>query len=116
MTYIEAAVSAVPNANRAVYEEFSRQTGAIFKDHGLLTLIECWGEDVPEGDLTSFPLAVKLQDGESVVLSWMVWPDKATRDEGWRTIMDDPRMEALGQMPFDGKRMIFGGFEPIVEL
>lgn len=116
MAYIEGTVAAVPDTNKDAYVDFSKRSGEIFKDYGLQSLVECWADDVPDGELTSFPMAVKLQPGESVVFSWMIWPDKATRDEGWRKIMDDPRMADMGEMPFDGKRMIFGGFVPVVEL
>lgn len=116
MAYVEGTVTAVPDANKEAYIDFSKRSGAIFKDHGLQSLVECWADDVPDGEQTSFPMAVKLQPGESVVFSWMVWPDKATRDDGWRKIMDDPRMAEMGEMPFDGKRMIFGGFVPVVDL
>ena len=116
MAYVEGVAAAVPNANKEAYRDFARRSGEIFKEYGLLSLVECWGDDVPAGELTSFPMAVKLQEGETVVFSWMIWPDKASRDADWAKIMEDPRMDALGDMPFDGKRMIFGGFVPIVEL
>ena len=116
MAYVEGTVTAVLNANKEAYRDFARRSGEIFKEHGLQTLVECWGEDVPDGELTSFPMAVKLQQDETVVFSWMVWPDKTTRDAGWSKIMEDPRMAELGDMPFDGKRMIYGGFVPFVEL
>ncbi len=116
MAYVEGTVTAVPDANKDAYVEFSRRSGEIFKEYGLETLVECWADEVPDGELTSFPKAVKLQQGESVVFSWMIWPDKTTRDVGWGKIMEDPRMQALGEMPFDGKRMIFGAFVPVVEL
>ncbi len=116
MSYIEGTVAAVPNANKDAYRDFSERSGAIFKEYGLQTLVECWAEDVPEGELTSFPKAVNLQEGESVVFSWMIWPDKATRDSAWSKMMEDKRLEALGDMPFDGKRMIYGGFVPFVEV
>jgi uncharacterized protein YbaA (DUF1428 family) len=88
---------------------------AIFKDHGALHATECWGDDVPEGKVTSFPLAVKRQDNETVVFSWVEWPSKDVRDTGMKKVMEDPRM-TMDNMPFDGKRMIFGGFEPLVEV
>ena len=75
---------------------------------------ECWGDDVPDGEVTSFPMAVRKEPGETVVFSWIEWPDKATRDKCMGAMRSDPRFEAMGAMPFDGKRMIFGGFEPIV--
>jgi uncharacterized protein YbaA (DUF1428 family) len=81
-----------------------------------LQVVECWGDDVPDGKLTSFPMAVKRKDDESVVFSWIAWPDKATRDRGMKEAMEDQRLSPeTNPMPFDGSRMIFGGFEPIVQ-
>jgi uncharacterized protein YbaA (DUF1428 family) len=79
-------------------------------------VIECWGDDVPEGKLTDFRRAVQAKPDESVVFSWIEWPDKATRDAGMEKVMKDPRAGQAGDMPFDGKRMIFGGFTPVVSL
>ena len=76
--------------------------------------METWGEDVPDGKVTSFPMAVKLEEGESVVFSWLVWPDKATADSAWQKMMEDPRMKDM-DMPFDGKRMMWGGFNTIFQ-
>ena len=116
MTYVDGFVAAVPNANRDAYRKHAVEVAAIFKDHGAERLVECWGDDVPEGKLTSFTMAVKREADESVVFSWVTWPSKATRDEGWKKIMADPRMARDGTpMPFDGKRMIYGGFSVIVD-
>ena len=88
-----------------------------FKEFGALNTVDCWGDDVPDGEVTSFPMAVKKQDDETVVFSWIVWPDKATRDAGMEKMMTDPRMqEDVNPMPFDGKRLIFGGFDIISEI
>ena len=87
----------------------------IFKEFGALRVVECWGDDVPEGKLTSFPMAVKCEPDETVVFSWVEWPSKQIRDEGMQKTMADPRMASC-EMPFDGKRMIFGGFQAIVAL
>jgi uncharacterized protein YbaA (DUF1428 family) len=82
-----------------------------------LTVVECWGDDVPEGKLTSFPMAVQRKADETVVFSWIAWPDRAARDEGMKNAMADPRLQTAGSaMPFDGKRMIYGGFETILTL
>lgn len=117
MSYIEFFAAPVRDDNRNGYIMHSRAMGAIFRDHGVLELTECWASNVPDGELTSFPQAVKLEEGESVVIGWMKWPSKDARDTGFGAAMDDPRMqELMGDMPFDGKRMIFGGFEPIVEM
>ena len=86
----------------------------LFKELGALRMVECWGDDVPEGKLTSFPMAVKLEEGETVVFSWIMWPSRAARDEGMRRAMEDERMKNAA-MPFDGKRMIFGGFDVLLD-
>lgn len=117
MSYVDAFVAAVPTANREKYREHAEKTAVVFKDHGALKVVECWGDDVPEGKLTSFPMAVKRNDDETVVVSWVTWPSRKVRDDGWKKVMADPRVQpATNPMPFDGKRLIYGGFEPIVEL
>lgn len=114
--YVDGMVCAVPTANRGVFRKHAETAAGIFKENGALQVIECWGDDVPEGKLTSFTMAVQRKDDESVVFSWIAWPDKATRDQGMKAAMNDPRLSPENNpMPFDGKRMIFGGFEPIVE-
>jgi len=116
MNYIDGFVAAVPSANREAYREHAAKAAAVLKEHGATGLVECWGDDVPQGQLTSFPMAVKCEAGETVVFSWVSWPSRATRDAGWKKVMADPRMspEAM-KMPFDGKRMIFGGFEILLQ-
>jgi uncharacterized protein YbaA (DUF1428 family) len=116
MSYIDGFVIAVPNANRDKFIAHATHFDAIFTEFGATRVLECWGDDVPEGKLTDFRRAVQATADESVVFSWIEWPDKATRDAGMEKFMKDPRMEAAGDMPFDGKRMIFGGFAPIVSL
>lgn len=116
MSYIDGFVIAVPDTNRELFIEHARTFDAIFLEFGATRVMECWGDDVPEGKLTDFRRAVKASPGESVAFSWIEWPDKASRDAGMAKIMDDPRMAAAAKMPFDGKRMIFGGFEPVVEV
>lgn len=116
MTYIDGFVAPVANAKREAYLQHARDASVVFRDHGALGVVECWGDDVPEGKLTSFPMAVKREAEESVVFSWVTWPSKAARDAGWKAVMDDPRMKMdAASMPFDGKRMIYGGFEIILE-
>ncbi len=116
MEYIEGLVAAVPNKNKREYIEHAKRTAAIFKNHGALRLVECWGDDVPQGEVTSFPMAVKCQADETVVLAWIVWPSKAVRDAGMEAIMTDEKMSAeMTQMPFDGTRLIYGGFQKVVD-
>ncbi|MBL8380490.1 MAG: DUF1428 domain-containing protein [Burkholderiales bacterium] len=116
MNYVDGFVAAVPTANQEAYRKHAQDAAKIFKEHGALKLVECWGDDVPDGVLTSFPLAVKKQSDETVVFSWITWPSRAARDAGWEKIMADPRMAPGAMpMPFDGKRMIYGGFQMILE-
>jgi uncharacterized protein YbaA (DUF1428 family) len=112
MHYVDGFVAAVSTANRAAYTEHCKLAGQVFKDHGALSVVDTWGEDVPEGKLTSFPMAVKRAADETVVFGWIVWPSKAVRDAGMQSAMADARLQNAA-MPFDGKRMIFGGFEEI---
>ena len=116
MNYVDGFICAVPTATREAYAAYASKYGLVFKEYGALSVVDCWGDDVPDGKLTSLPMAVKKEPHESVVFSWVTWPDKATRDAGWAKMMEDPRMKAMGDMPFDGKRMIFGGFETILEV
>jgi len=116
MTYIDGFVAAVPTTNREKYRKHADEAAAVFKEYGALSVVECWGDDVPEGKITSFPMAVKRTDDETVVFSWIVWPSKESRKAAWDKVMADPRMQPdKNPMPFDGKRLIYGGFEPIVE-
>ncbi len=117
MSYIDGFVLAVPTARKADYLKMAEVGVEVFRDHGATSVVECWGDDVPEGKVTSFPMAVKCEKDETVVFSWIVWPDKATRDAGMKASMEDERFAAMGPdaMPFDGKRMIFGGFEVLLE-
>jgi uncharacterized protein YbaA (DUF1428 family) len=114
MNYIDGFVAAVPTANRERYKKHAEEAAVVFKEYGALRLVECWGDDVPEGKLTSFPMAVKRKDDETVVFSWITWPSKKVRDEGMKKVMADPRLQP-DKMPFDGKRMIYGGFEMLVD-
>jgi uncharacterized protein YbaA (DUF1428 family) len=116
MAYVDGFVAAVPNANREAYRRHAEDAAVVFKEHGALRVVECWGDDVPDGTLTSFPMAVKREAEETVVFAWIAWPSKAVRDEGWKKVMADPRMTAeRAPMPFDAKRMIYGGFQTIVD-
>ena len=114
MSYVDGFVMAVPKANREVYKQHAEEAAVLFREHGALQLVECWGDDVPDGEVTSFPMAVKCKEDETVVFSWILWPSREARNEGMKKFMADPRMSRMGPMPFDGKRMIYGGFEMIV--
>lgn len=116
MAYIDGYVLAVPDKNRDAYIKLAEKAAAVFKKNGATQVVEAWGDDVPEGKLTSFPMAVKREEGETVVFSWVIWPSRAARDEGMKKSMEDPEMQPGAHMPFDGKRMIFGGFKPIVQV
>ena len=113
MPFLDITVIPVPKDGKAAYLEHSHRTTLIFKEYGALSVTECWGEDVPDGKLTDFKRAVALQDGESVAVGWITWPDRATRDTGWEKMMQDERMVNGAAPPWDGKRMIFAGFEMI---
>ena len=116
MNYVDGFVIAVPIANREAYREMASRAVPVFKENGALSVVECWGDDVPEGKLTSFTMAVKREPDEAVVFSWITWPSRSVRDAGMKAAMADPRLEPYAdKMPFDGKRMIFGGFQVIVE-
>lgn len=115
MNYVDGFVIAVPNANKDRYLHHATLAAAVFKEVGALEIVECWGDDVPEGKVTSFPMAVQRKEDETVVFSWIIWPSKAVRQAGMKKFMDDPRMRELKEMPFDGRRMIYGGFQTILE-
>ena len=114
MSYIDGFVVPVPAANKEAYRKVAVLGQALFKEFGALRVVECWGDDVPDGKVTDFKGAVKAEPGEVVVFSWIEWPSKAVRDAGQKKMMEDPRMQEL-TMPFDGKRMIYGGFETLVD-
>ena len=116
MSYIDGFVIAAPTANRQEVIDYAARFDPIFLELGALRVVEAWGDDVPHGTLTDFHRAVEAKDDETVMFSWIEWPDKATRDAGMKAIMEDPRMNEANPMPFDGKRMIFGGFEIAVDL
>ncbi|ROZ63417.1 DUF1428 domain-containing protein [Ramlibacter sp. WS9] len=115
MNYVDGFVAAVPTANREKYLQHAQKAAAAFKEYGALQVVETWGNDVPEGKVTSFTMAVQRKDDESVVFSWVTWPSKAVRDDAWKKMMEDPRFNPeTNPMPFDGKRLIYGGFEMIL--
>lgn len=117
MSYVDGFVAAVPTANKEAYRRHAQAAAVVFKEYGALEVVECWGDDVPEGKLTSFPMAVQRRDDETVVFSWIIWSNRAARDEGLKKALADPRLQPdANPMPFDGKRLIYGGFEVIVNV
>jgi uncharacterized protein YbaA (DUF1428 family) len=117
MAYIDGFVAAVPTANKEKFIEHARKGDALFLEAGATRVLECWGDDVPDGKVTDFKRAVQAKNDETVLFSWVEWPDKKTRDAGMKKVMDDPRMKPENNpMPFDGKRLIYGGFAPVVTL
>lgn len=115
MTYFSGAVRAVPTDNKDKYTDHIAAMWPLFKSYGANRMIETWGVDVPKGTVTDFYGAVDARDDETIVFSWIEWPDKATADASWQKMQGDPAMRDLPEMPFDGSRMIFGGFEPVFE-
>lgn len=116
MSYIEGFVSAVPAANKQAYRDHAAKAAPLFKEFGVTRIVETWGDDIPDGKVTDFKGAVKAKDDEVVVFGWFEYPSKDVRDASNKRMMEDPRMKEMGEtMPFDGKRMIFGGFDPIVD-
>lgn len=114
MPYIEGFVTAVPTANKDEYKKHIAEAGSYFKKLGATRCVECWGDDIPRGQLTDFYKATQARDDETPVFSWIEYPDKATRDAANRKMGEDPEMANM-QMPFDGKRMFWGGFEVILD-
>lgn len=125
MSYIDGFVIAVPTANKQKFIDHAKLIDGMFLECGALRVMECWGDNVPDGKVTDFRMAVKASADETVAFSWIEWPDKATRDAGMKRMTEmmedpasiDPRMDPeKNPMPFDGKRLIYGGFVPLVEL
>ena len=116
MNYVDGFVLAVPTQNKVAYIKCAETAAIVFKKYGALSVIECWGDDVPEGKLTSLPMAVQFKPDETVAFSWVTWPSRQLRDEAQKKVMADLRMQPeANPMPFHGKRMIYGGFQIIVE-
>lgn len=121
MAYIDGFVIAVPKANKQKFIDHAQMADGMFIEMGATRILECWGDDVPAGTSTDFRMAVKATEDEDVIFSWIEWPDKETRDKAYAIMMDpdnkDPRMDMeKNPMPFDGKRMIYGGFAPVVTM
>ena len=115
MTYIDGFVAAVPRANKQAYHDHVREALTFFKDHGAMRMVENWADDVPDGRVTDFHRSVRKKDDEAVVFSWIEWPSREARDAGMKAMMQDERMKSMA-MPFDGKRLIFGGFDMFLQM
>ena len=114
--YVDGALVPVPAGSKDAYRDMARKTAAVFKEHGATRVVEAWGDDVPDGKVTDFKGAVKATGDEKVVYAWIEWPSKQARDEGWKKVMADPRMHVEKESrPFDGRRMVYGGFAPILD-
>ena len=112
MSYVEVYVAPVPTEQKETYMKHCANMNAVFKEHGALRAVDSWGAEVPDGEVTSFPIAVQANEGETVCIGWVEWPDKQSRDTGMEAAMADKRMqEEFEHMPFDGKRLIYAGFE-----
>jgi len=117
MSYVDGFVVPVPEGSKDEYRQLAEKMGRKCKNLGALSYVEAWSDDVQRGKVTDFYMAVKAEDGEGVVFSYILWPSKDVRDKGWEKIMADPEMQpGSNPMPFDGKRMFWGGFQPIVEI
>lgn len=117
MPYVDGFVVPVPKQNIDAYTKLARQAGEVWKEYGALAYVECFGDDVPYGELTSFPRAVQAKEDEVVVFSWIVYRSREDRDAILAKVMADPRLkDTMSNMPFDGKRMIYGGFKTFLEL
>lgn len=113
MSYVDGFVAPVRKDKKDAYLASATKSADIFKEYGAVAVWENWGDDIPDGEVTSFPMSVKLEADEVVAFSWIVWPSKAARDAAWEKVMQDDRMK-MEDMPFDGKRMFWGGFENIL--
>jgi uncharacterized protein YbaA (DUF1428 family) len=116
MSYVDGFVAAVPTGNREAFAKHAALAADVFREVGALRVVECWGDEVPHGKQTDLYMAVQAQPDETVVFSWIEWPSKEVRDAGMAKMMADPRLQPdVNPMPFDGKRMIFGGFVPLLD-
>jgi len=115
MSYIDGFIVPVPEGKKEAYREMAAKVAPVFQEYGATRVVEGWGHDLPRGKTTDFFMAAKAEEGENIVFSWIIWPSKEVRDSGWEKVMSDERMKPPAEMPFDGKRMFWGGFEPIVD-
>ncbi|MBM3603876.1 MAG: DUF1428 domain-containing protein [Alphaproteobacteria bacterium] len=116
MTYVSGFVAAVPTVNRQAFIEHSRSSWPIFRRAGALRMVECWGEDVPRGKQTDFYRATQAKEDETPIFSWILWPDRDSCDRAWASMEAQPEAAEMPPMPFDGSRMFWGGFRPVVEM
>jgi uncharacterized protein YbaA (DUF1428 family) len=112
MTYVDGFLIPVPTGSKAAFIAHAKRGAELFREYGALRVVDCWSDDVPHGKQTDFYMAVNATDGEAVSFGWVEWASKEARDTGWAALMKDPRMasDAMSQMPFDGARMVYGGF------
>lgn len=117
MTYVDGFLLAVPTANKEAYRKMAEDAWTVFKKHGALRQVECWADDVPEGKVTSFSIALQRKPEETAMFSWIEWPSKEARDKGNAAAMEDFNAKGFtpDMLPFDGKRMFWGGFQPIID-
>jgi uncharacterized protein YbaA (DUF1428 family) len=116
MSYVDGFVLAVPKANREIYRARAALAAEVLKELGALHVMEAWGDEVPRGKRTDFYRAVEAEEDEVIVFSWVLWPSREARDRGNERLLQDPRMQLDDATPFDGKRLIHGGFVPLVDL
>ncbi len=113
--YVDGYLVPVPEGKKDEYRALAQKAAGRFKEYGAVRVVEAWGDDLPEGKVTDYQRAVKAEDGENIIYSYVEWPDKETRDKGWERMMSDPDMQPDGEMPFDGQRMFWGGFRPLID-
>jgi uncharacterized protein YbaA (DUF1428 family) len=115
MSYIDGFVIPVPKGKKDAYREMCGKAAKVFMEYGATRVVECWGDNVPDGKVTDMKRAVKAESDENIVFSWIVWPSKQARDDGTTKAEKDPRMQMTPDMPFDPKRLIMGGFEVLMD-
>uniref|UniRef100_UPI00226BBE6F DUF1428 domain-containing protein n=1 Tax=Pelagerythrobacter aerophilus TaxID=2306995 RepID=UPI00226BBE6F len=113
--YTDGYLVPVPVDKKDAYRDLAQSVAGKFIERGAVRVVEAWGDDLPDGKVTDYRRAVKAKDGEGVIFSYVEWPDKPTRDKAWEAIMADPDMQPDGEMPFDGQRMFWGGFRPMID-
>lgn len=113
--YVDGYLLPVPEDKKDAYRAMAEKASGKFREYGAVRVVEAWGDDVPEGKVTDYQRAVKAEPNEGIIYSYVEWPDKETRDKGWERMMADPDMQPDGEMPFDGKRMFWGGFKPMID-